>query len=265
MKLDLTDEIAKARGNVLAACDPVQVFTRSGLTPDKWQASVLRNRARRVLLLASRQSGKTQTTAAAAVWEALFAPSLTLLFSPSLRQSSELLRRVKSLYAPFETGFPIRRESVLMMELQNGSRILSLPADEATTRGYAAANLVVIDEAARVSEELYYSVRPMLATTRGRLVVLSTPNGKRGWFYDEFTKGTGWEKTKIPASLCPRISPAHLQEERETLGETYFKQEYECEFLEVESVRDLASAPFSADVLDRIFSTDVKPLFIDTN
>ena len=110
-------------------------------------------------------------------------------------------------------------------------------------------------------EALYYAVRPMLATTQGRLIALSTPNGKRGWLYDEWTNGKGWEKTKVPATECPRISAAHLKEERETLGETYFRQEYECEFLEVESVRELASAPFSADVLDKIFSADVRPLF----
>ena len=47
--------------------------------------------------------------------------------------------------------------------LANGSRIIALPGTEKTIRGYAAADLVVIDEAARVEDDLLTAVRPMLA------------------------------------------------------------------------------------------------------
>ena len=65
-----------------------------------------------------------------------------------------------------------------------GSRIISLPGDEKNIRGYSGVTLLVIYEAARVSDVLYRSVRPMLAVSKGRLVCLSTPFGKRGWFLD---------------------------------------------------------------------------------
>ncbi len=45
------------------------------------------------------------------------------------------------------------------------------------------SNELKIDEAARVSDELYRAVRPMLATSGGRIVLLSTPFGKRGFFF----------------------------------------------------------------------------------
>jgi hypothetical protein len=45
--------------------------------------------------------------------------------------------------------------------------------------------MLVIDEASRVDDTLYLAVRPLLAVSGGRLVALSTPFGKRGWFHDE--------------------------------------------------------------------------------
>ena len=71
------------------------------------------------------------------------------------------------------------------LEFANGSRVLSLPGTERTVRGFSEVSLLVIDEAARVDDGLYYAVRPMLAVSGGRLVALSTPYGKRGWFHDE--------------------------------------------------------------------------------
>ena len=59
------------------------------------------------------------------------------------------------------------------MELANGSRIISLPGSEKTVRGYSAVSLVIMDEAARVPDELLQAVRPMLATTSGRFIALA--------------------------------------------------------------------------------------------
>src|SRR5207244_4416310 len=118
----------------------------------------------------------------------------------------------------------------LRLELANGSRIVSLPGDEATVRGFSGVALLVIDEAARVNDALYYSVRPMLAVSQGRLVSLSTPFGKRGWFHDEWFGEGDWERVKITAEECPRIPATFLAEERRALGERWYKQEYLCSF-----------------------------------
>jgi hypothetical protein len=66
----------------------------------------------------------------------------------------------------------------------NGSRIVGLPGTEATVRGFSAVSLLLIDEAARVEDELYKMLRPMLAVGDGDLWLMSTPCGKRGFFYD---------------------------------------------------------------------------------
>jgi hypothetical protein len=215
--------------------DPARLLADAGMVPDPWQAELLRSSAGRVLLLCSRQAGKSQTAAALALREALLQPgSLVLLLSPTLRQSGELFKdKVKRLYYALGCPVPTRQESALTMELVNGSRIISLPGDEGTVRGYSGARLLILDEAARIADELYQSVRPMLATSRGKLVALSTPWGKRGWFYKEWIEPGPWKRVKITAEQCRRITAEFLAEDRQHLGERWYRQEYECDFAEM--------------------------------
>src|SRR5262245_5269437 len=183
----------------LLRADPSQVMHLASLPPDGWQEALLRSNAPRMLLLASRQSGKSSVAAALALHTALSRPrSPVLLLSPSLRQSSELFRTVLDLFNAAGRPIAVTAESALRLELDNGSRVVALPGDEQTIRGYSGVGLLVIDEAARVADSLYCAVRPMLAVSQGRLVALSTPFGKRGWFYQEW-HGTGsWERARIP-------------------------------------------------------------------
>ena len=75
------------------------------------------------------------------------------------------------------------------MELENGSRIITLPGSEKTIRGFSGVGLLLVDEASRVADELYFAVRPILAVSGGSLMVLTTPYDKRGVFYEEWTGG----------------------------------------------------------------------------
>jgi predicted phage terminase large subunit-like protein len=114
----------------------------------------------------------------------------------------------------------------------NGSRIVALPGSESTTRGFSPS-MVLVDEAARVSEELYYSdVRPMLAVSRGRLILLSTPHGKQGIFWHAWDQEPDWKKIKITADQCPRISKEFLDQERRASPNAWFEQEYCCKFVQ---------------------------------
>lgn len=222
--------------DLAAALDPVAFAVRAGMVPDPWQAEVMRSRHRRMLLNCSRQSGKSTTTAIIALHQAIYAPgSLVLLLSPGLRQSGELFRKVVDAYTAIGESVPSTSETTLKLELANGSRILSLPATEATVRGYSAVSLLIVDEAARVSTELVTAVRPMLAVSNGRLITLSTPWGSRGWWYDAWCSREDWLRVEIPAVMCPRISPAFLDEERRTIGEWWFNQEYLCQFMDAET------------------------------
>jgi hypothetical protein len=135
------------------------------------------------LLLCARQTGKSTVSNLTALWTAIYeAPALVLLVSPSQRQSAELFRGLMMLHGKLKGAPEVTMESVLRAQFTNGSRIVALPGTEKTIRGFARADLIVIDEAARCEDELLAAVRPMLATTEGggRLIALSTPAGKRG-------------------------------------------------------------------------------------
>ena len=165
------------------ALDPAQLVRAAGLVPDAWQERAIRSASPRLLLNCCRQSGKSTITAILGIHTALYQPgSLILLLSPSLRQSQELFRKCLTTYRALDRPIPPEAESALRLELENGSRIVSAPGKEGTVRGYSGVTLLIIDEAARVPDELYYSVRPMLAVSGGRLILLSTPFTKRGFF-----------------------------------------------------------------------------------
>ena len=203
-----------------------------GLTADPWQADLLRSTAKRILLLASRQSGKSQTVAARVLNQAITKPNqFILLLSHNLRQSGELFRE-KLLPLWVAAGSPLKLKNATQLELRlsNGSRILSLPANEAGVRGFSKVNTLVIDEAARVDDLLYRSLRPMLAVMDGDIIAMTTPFGQRGWFYESWQSDQSWHRVKVTADQCPRLKPEFLAEERETLGDVFYKQEYLCLF-----------------------------------
>jgi len=236
-------------------CAPVPFARQCGMEPDLWQERVLLSTAPRLLLNCSRQSGKSQVTALLALWTALFEPgSLVLLLSPSQRQSAELLRYVLRAYRVVAPQVPADAETLLRLELANGSRILALPGVEQTVRGLAGVTLLVLDEAARICDELYAATRPMLAVSGGRLVMLSTPWGRRGVFFEAWEHGDGWQRVQVTAEQCPRISAQFLAEERAALGPHIYAREYACEF------QDADDAAFSGAAIARMV-TDDPPLW----
>jgi hypothetical protein len=170
------------------------------------------------------------------------------MLSPTLRQSGELYRKALGLYHTLDRPVPAVRETALTLELINGSRIVSLPQNENTVRGYSGVTLLIVDEASRVSDGLYAAVRPMVATSRGRLLACSTPNGKLGWFFESWSGRGNWRRLKVTAPECPRISPGFLAEERLTLGERYYQQEYMCEFSDAEG------QVFPQEVIEAMFA-----------
>jgi hypothetical protein len=247
--------------------DPAMMFRHAGMEADPWQKDLLQSPSRAILLNCSRQSGKSQTASALALQTALLQPpALVLFLSPTERQSGELFIKTLELY--FALGKPVAYkrllESEYEIELANGSRIISLPGKEGTIRGYSAVSLLVIDEAARVPDALYLAVRPMLAVSGGRLIGLSTPFGRQGWFWEEWSKDTrpwsddefcrqdeNWRRYRVPGWKCPRIARCFLASERETIGERWWLQEYGCEFC------DMLGAVFSGSDIDRAFSKSV--------
>ena len=237
--------------------DPASILSGAKIAPDPWQAELLRARWSRALLLCSRQVGKSTAAAGLALHAALTRPgSLTLLLSPTLRQSGELFRdKVLRLWRALGSPLAGRPPTQLEVALANGSRVVSLPGEESNTRGFSGVGLLVIDEAARVPDDLYRAVRPMLAVSGGRLVCLSTAFAKMGWFYEAFTGSDPWRRVRVRARECARISAEFLEEERKALGRRWFAMEYDAEF------QDAVASLFSGEDIRAALSAEVTPLF----
>ncbi len=228
-----------------------------GLDLDPWQRDVLASEATQTAMLCSRQSGKSTVAALLAAWQALAVPGcLVLLLAPSERQAKLLLRSVRRFAAAVPDAARPTNDGRQSLELSNGSEVVALPASEETIRGYAAVALLVVDEAAAVDDALYASMRPTLAVSGGRIVLLSTPRGKRGFFYREWVEGgDDWLRVKVTAADCPRIPADWLARERARIGPWWAAQEYDVEF------REAVDQVFGHDVVLAALSDEVAPLF----
>jgi len=220
-----------ARNALRLALDPSGILVAQGITPDAWQRAFLMDESPQSLLCCSRGAGKSRTTSAKALHRALFKPaSLVLLLSRSQRQSGELFRYVKEGYRAIGRPIALAKETETQLEFANSSRIVCLPGKEETIRSYQGVSLLIIDEAARVPDDLYSSVRPMLGISQGQLVALTTPWGQRGWFWKEWSSDAEWNRQRIQWQQCPRLTPEWIEQERRSQGESWIRQEYECSF-----------------------------------
>ena len=148
-------------------------------------------------------------------------------------------------------------DNEMSLELPNGSRIVGLPGNEATIRGFSAVSLLLVDEAARVSDDLYLAVRPMLAVSDGALWLMSTPFGKRGFFYEAWAHGgRNGSGSRAPATECPRIRREFLEEERADDGRAVVPAGVPVR------IRGLGERGVRARLVEQAITDEVEPLWI---
>ena len=241
------------------ATNPVAFAAACGIERlDKWQKQLLTTSATRIILNCARQTGKSTITALMALRVALYeGPALCLVLSPSERQSAEFFRKLVELYRRLPDQAPLLSESETRGRFANGSRIIALPGSSATIRGFSAAKLIAIDEAARVDDELFPSIKPMLVSSKGgRLVLLSTPAARAGSFFDIWTKGgPHWLKIKVTAEQSSVVNREVLEEDRQEMPPWRFKAEYMAEFVDDDATL------FPSSLLDQLVRDDIRPLF----
>ena len=182
----------------------------------------------------------------------------TIIIAPNPAPVERGVHKVSNLVKGLEPLVELDEDNRLSLTLRNGSRILSLPGDNpSTVRGYSAPRLIIEDEAAFVRDETHTALRPMLAASpRGQLIVMSTPFGRRGHFFDAWQSGGDvWQRISITAPECSRISPEWLEAERAQIGDWRFRQEYLCEFVET------TDQLFSYDLVQAPSSDEIEPLF----
>jgi hypothetical protein len=241
--------------DITYAFDAVR-FAREALrwNPDEKQAEVLRSRKRRVILNWGRQSGKTTLAAAKMVQTAVVFPgALCVWMSANKEHTAEVFSKMESFLLELQIAAKGQPGKQMARVLPNGSRLLGLAARDATVRSYTA-HLVVIDEGAQVADSVYDAVMPLLAVHHGVLWVLGTPRGKRGRFYEIWSRGDAQEWLKVIRKTADsgRVSRAFLESERRAKGESVMKREYECEF------QDDGLGLFRSDDVQRIFQKNWK-------
>lgn len=242
--------------DIAMSVDPVALMRATGVEPDPWQSEVLRSTHQRILLNWARQVGKGATMVTLAVHTAAFDPGATVLIvSASQRQASDMLRRCKIAYRALGRPMPTESDSATVLSLESGGRIVSLPASEGTVRGFDAVRLLIVDEASRVPDEVWSAITPTVAVGGGRIVAASTPNGRRGWWYEALeADDSTWLRSTVKASQCPRIPQSFLDEERARMSPAEYASEYEC------TPGALAASLFDDETIDRMFSANVAPL-----
>jgi hypothetical protein len=232
--------------------EPTSLITRvTGNAADPWQHEFFAANDELLLLLASRGVGKSTSCGLLAYEQAELRRQQTiLLLAPALRQSEELFRRVLDVRSAFGATHVALRSTMLLIELTNGSRIITAPATERTVRGYRA-DLIILDEAARIDDETFGAVVPMLKDG-GRIIACTTPAGRRGWFFDAYREGRG-RLIKARSLDLPRMARIVARDQR-IQSPAQFRTEHLLEF------QGSGDAFFDFDSIDRMFSPDIQPL-----
>jgi hypothetical protein len=241
----LADELACIRSQPVVTIDPVQwAETRLHLTLDQWQKDVLTQDSQRLMLCCPRQAGKSTVVGALAASQMVrHANTRVVVISPTARQSGLLASKISETLA----GEDVISESVTRLVLANGSSLDSLPGDQPKNIRGATADLLIIDEASRVKPELMAAALPMVIATNGRVVLLSTPAGSSGSFYEFWTEDDDWTKVFVTAEMVGHYTQDALEAMKKKLGDRAWRQEFCGEFLEA------PGALFDNDEIEALF------------
>jgi hypothetical protein len=225
--------------------------------PDDWQARLLRSGASECILNCGRQVGKSTVVAALALHTCLYKPgALVLVIAPSQRQSRELFIKLTGFLQCLEPPEPREEETKLSQMLSNGSRVVTLPGDGRTIRGYSSPALILMDEAAFIDDAVFDAAIPMLAAApEGRIVLMSTPYISAGFFHALWHSAEGWWRMEFRTTDCPRVSKEWLEARRRE-DPLRFAREYECQFGSPDD------SLFTVEMLDRCVVSDFEPLAI---
>ncbi len=221
--------------------DPV-AFAQAffGFDPKVYQAGLLRDTSKRIVVRWSRQAGKTTCIALRAIWFACKYPkTVTLIVAPTLRQSMIMSDRIQDFLSSLSKCKSVElvdRMQRTTIRFKNGSRIVALPNSPQLLRGYTASQ-VITDESGFFKDDrlVFYNVLyPMLSTTDGTLIASSTPWSKDSVFYrmcqaPEFSKHTVTCEDVVRSGL---VKQSFIDEMRSQLPFERFQREFMSEFVE---------------------------------
>lgn len=281
----------KERRDLLFTLSPLAYIRSLGFSPFDWQADIITSSHKRKAVNGARQSGKSTITSGKPCHGARFFPgSLSIILAATEKQAVEDMEKIKDFMSLDQEYPAIVRDSDSLIELDNRSRILVVPATEKAARGYSAPRIIIMDEGSRIEDGVYRSgVIPMLTDNEEcELILISSPNGRNGFFYkahqsprwERYEVRSPWDVLDLDMRLVPAgeekdyrkrrakhgikayYSPRHHNHDEqqmnlEEMGPLMYRQEYCCEFVEPDD------QVFGYDEIAAAFSSQAKPLAID--
>lgn len=183
-----------------------------------------------------RQVGKSTLAAVLLIEFAVKHKCISVVVEPTQNQSRRLYKQIVDMMQP--TGIITSANSQLLtIEFTTGSEILFKSAEQRDAlRGFTVSGLLVIDEAAYITSDIFEILYPCCDANSAPILVISTPLFQSGEFYSLYTRGTNGEdnirsfnwSTYDTSKFLP---PEKLEYYRRTLSELKFKSEYLGEFI----------------------------------
>jgi hypothetical protein len=196
-----------------------------------YQRTLLADQSPRRIVVKSRQIGISQAVAFECACEALNGGTAVVV-SRNGEQASLFLRYVYAAIAACPHP-PFTAENARSLMLANGGMVVTQGATKGAGRGIPAT-LLVLDEFAwaEYDDDIYTATMPVLANG-GRVIVLSTPNGRANKFAQLWMGGEGWSRHELPWHVHPdwRGDPDWRATKLDEIGAEAFAQEYDCDFI----------------------------------
>ena len=208
-------------------------------TPFPYQMKMLEDPSKNIVVCAARQVGKSKIIGARALWFAFtHEKTSTLIVAATQRQSMMMFDGILEYLDASELLMEsVTRKTRTQLHFTNGSKIVALPCGRKgkTLRG-EHAHLIVVDEASFVPEEVILeALLPMLSTTDGTIIMMSTPLDRSHFFYRAYNSPV-WSKYHFKTSDNPLVTGEFLDRQLEFLGERRFAQEHLAEFVDEENI-----------------------------
>lgn len=176
-----------------------------------WQDAVMRDNSRRIVIDGARQAGKSTIMSGIVCHHARFFPgSLSVILAPTLKQAQEDMGKIIGFISKDRDYPKLLKNNSEEIKLVNGARILVLTATDDAARGFSNPDIILFDEASRIADTVYNAVRPMITDNPfARIYEISTPNGKKGFFYSHY-KTKSWSRYRVRAPWLPVETPSGL-------------------------------------------------------
>ena len=226
---------------------------------DEWQKELLEHEGH-LVLCTGRQVGKTTIMAHKAGKYMLDHPNCKIIVVSLTEDQAQLMIIMILTYLEQEHRKEIAKGRLKptksTIKLKNGSQVIARPVGNTgdAVRGFTA-DILIVDESARMPEMMWVAAKPTLMTNAGKVWQCSTPHGKEGYFYESFLN-------KQDRYKVFHISSEKVMKERE-LSESW-TQERKTEilkFLEEERV-SMSALRYGQEYLG-LFLDDLRKYFSD--